>query len=131
MEIQEFKHYYLVDGLKIHWRFRLLPKGFEAITLFGHIFDVQKKPNLLMFLHTKQGKIMVNHERIHMLQAETFKTKYFGFYIYYIWYWFIGLFKWGCKDNASYYHIPFEREAFCKENNFNYSKSHWREYINE
>ena len=128
MEIQEFKHYFLVNGIKIHWNFKLLPKGFEAITLFGHIYDVQKKDDLLEFLHTKYGKIMINHERIHVLQANSFKTKYVGFYIYYLYYWFIGLFKYGIKNNISYYNIPFEREAYTNEKDFNYSETNWKDY---
>lgn len=128
MEIQEFKHYFLVNGIKIHWNFKLLPKGFEAITLFGHIYDVQKKDDLLKFLHTKYGKIMINHERIHVLQANSFKTKYVGFYIYYLYYWFIGLFKYGIKNNISYYNIPFEREAYANEKDFNYSETNWKNY---
>ena len=71
---------------------------------------------------------MVNHERIHMLQAKTFKTRYLGFYIYYLWYWFIGLFKYGVKYNASYYNIPFEKEAYTNEGDFNYNKSVWQTY---
>lgn len=128
MEIQEFKHYFLVNGIKVHWNFKLLPKGFEAITLFGHVYDVQNKDNLLKFLHTKYGKTMINHERIHVLQANSFKTKYVGFYIYYLYYWFIGLFKYGIKNNISYYNTPFEREAYANEKDFNYSETNWKSY---
>ena len=129
MGIQEFKNYFLVNGIKVHWNFKLLPNGFEAITLFGHVFDVRKKDDLFDYLSNYfGGKVLVNHERIHMMQAETFKTKYLGFYIYYIWYWFIGLFKYGVKHNASYYNIPFEREAYMNEENFDYSESKWKEY---
>ena len=120
--------YFIIDGVKVHWNFKLLPKGFEAITLFGHVYDFRLKEELRAFLKTKYGKIMVNHERIHILQAESFKTKYFAFYILYIWYWFIGLFKYGVKNNASYYQIPFEREAYCNEKNFTYNKTKWKEY---
>ena len=126
--MEEKKHYFIVDNLKIHWGFKLLPKGFEAITLFGHVFDVRLKDGLKSFLSTKSGKIMVNHERIHTLQAKSFKLGYFTFYILYLWYWFIGLFKFGLKDNASYYHIPFEVEAYVNENNFDFAKSEWQNY---
>ena len=127
----EKKHYFLVEGLKVHWNFKLLPAGFEAITLFGHIYDVRSKKDLERYLRTYNGQQMVNHERIHTLQAESFKTKYFAFYVLYLWYWFVGLFKWGCKNNESYYHIPFEREAFANEDNFRYSETHWKDYKNE
>lgn len=131
MIIAELKNYFLVDGIKVHWNFKLLPKGFEAITLFGHVFDVRDKADLLRYLEANWGQVMVNHERIHMLQVETFKTRYFGFYILYLWYWFVGLFKWGFKNNESYYHIPFEREAYVNEWNENYSESQWKKYRNE
>lgn len=129
IEIIEKKNYFLVNGLKVHWGFKLLPDGFEAITLFGHIFDVRSKEDLKVFLGMQIGKIMINHERIHTLQGESFKLKYFTFYILYLWYWFIGLFKYGIKNNASYYHIPFEMEAYTNERDFSYNKTEWRKYI--
>ena len=128
MDIIEYKRYFLCNGVKVHWNFKLLPKGFEAITLFGHVFDVREKEDLYAYLETYWGRVMVNHEYIHMLQAESFKTKYFGFYIYYLWYWFIGLFKYGIKNNASYYHIPFEKEAFDNEIHFDYKETKWKIY---
>jgi hypothetical protein len=128
-EIEEHKHYFLVDGLKVHWNFKLLPKGFEAITLFGHIFDVKSKDELRTFLGTYTGVVMVNHERIHTLQGKSFKLGYFTFYLLYLWYWFIGLFKYGVKNNASYYHIPFEAEAYTNEQDFTYPCSEWKKYI--
>lgn len=128
-EIEEHKHYFLVNSLKIHWNFKLLPSGFEAITLFGRIFDVRPKEELRTFLGTYAGKVMVNHERIHTLQGKSFKLKYFTFYLLYIWYWFIGLFKHGVKNNASYHHIPFEVEASANEQDFSYQCSEWKKYI--
>ena len=126
--MEEHKRYFVCDGLKIHWNFKLLPKDFEAITLFGHVYDIQKKDDLRKFLKSYSGKVMVNHERIHTLQAKTFKTRYLGFYVYDFWYWIIGLLKYGTKNNASYYNIPFEREAFQNEKDFSYSASKWKDY---
>ena len=126
--MEEHKRYFVCSGLKIHWNFKLLPKDFEAITLFGHVYDIQKKDDLRKFLKSYSGKVMVNHERIHTLQAKTFKTRYLGFYVYYLWYWIIGLFKYGIKNYASYYNIPFEREAFKNEKDFSYSASKWKDY---
>ena len=127
--IIEHKHYFVANGLKVHWDFKLLPKGFEAITLFGHIFDFRKKEALRTFLETHAGEVMVNHERIHTLQAESFKLRYFTFYLIYLWYWFIGLFKYGVKNNASYYHVPFEIEAYVNEQDFAYPRTKWKKYI--
>lgn len=131
MVIADLKRYFLADGLKVHWNFKLLPKGFEAITLFGHIYDVRSKSDLLRFLETDRGRVMVNHERIHMLQAKSFKCGYLTFYILYIWYWIKGLFKYGTKNNVAYYNIPFEREAYVCELDFNYNKSLWKDYIED
>lgn len=133
MDIIERKHYLeakpLYDnGVKVHWGFKLLPEGFEAITLFGHVFDVREKGDLKLFLNSIPGITMVNHERIHILQAKSFKLGYLTFYVLYLWYWIIGLFKYGTKNNISYYNIPFEREAYTKEKFLEYNESHWKEY---
>lgn len=128
MYIQEKKHYFIANGVKVHWDFKLLPDGFEAITLFGHVFDVRPKEELRRFLSRYAGEVMVNHEHIHMLQAESFKLGYFTFYVLYLWYWIIGLFKYGTKNNASYRNIPFEREAYANEGVTPYETTHWKEY---
>lgn len=128
MEIQEFKHYFLVNGIKIHWNFKLLPKGFEAITLFGHVFDVQSKQNLKKYLETYYGREMVNHERIHMMQAKSFKLGYFSFYIVYLAWWIKGLFYNKFNNFDAYHSIPFEKEAFHYERDFNYNEVNWKKF---
>lgn len=117
------------QGLKCHSKFWLLPKGFLAITLFGHIFFRLTDKEMERHLNSYSGEVTLNHEGIHVLQAKSFKTKYLGFYIYYLWYWFIGLFKYGVKKHASYINIPFEREAYRNEYDFNYKETNWRKYI--
>ena len=129
MEIEEFKNYFLINGIRVHWNFKFLPKGYETITLFGHVFDVRKKEDLREFLNTEYGRIMVNHERIHMLQAESFKFKYLTFYMLYIFYLIVGLFKHGTEPYMAYYSIPFEKEAYRNERNMSYSASEWEKYI--
>ena len=128
MEIQEFKHYFLVNGIKIHWNFKLLPKGFEAITLFGHVFDVQSKQKLKKYLKTYWGRVMVNHERIHMMQAKSFKLGYFSFYIVYLAWWIKGLFHNKFNNFEAYHSIPFEKEAFHYERDFNYNEVNWKKF---
>lgn len=129
MKIEEYKHYFLVDGVKIHWNFKLLPKGFEAITLFGHVFDVRQKDDLFNFISNFwDGKIMVNHERIHIMQAESFKLKYFTFYLIYIAWWIKGLFHYRFDGDRSYYKIPFEQEAYANEKDFDYNKVNWKAF---
>ena len=114
-------------GIKFHPNFFLLHKAFGAITLFGHVFVRKSLEVLKRWLDTFSGRKMANHERIHMIQAESFKTKYFGFYCYYIGYWIKNLFKYGFNIDA-YNNIPFEREAYANELNFGYEKTHWRDY---
>ena len=117
-----------MNGVKIHWNFKLLPKGFEAITLFGHVFDVHPKNELKGYLGTYWGKVMVNHEKIHIMQAESFKLKYLSFYAVYLAWWIKGLFKYKFNNNNAYRMIPFEREAYANERNFNYEKTIWKKY---
>ena len=127
------KNYIEVNGLKCHWNFKLLSKDFIAITLFGHVFFRMSKEELEEYLKTIRGRWTINHERIHTLQAKSFKTKYLGFYLYYIWYWIKGLCKYGFinefKHHTAYYNLPFEAEAFSKEVDFDYDESKWRNYI--
>lgn len=115
-------------GIKFHWNFKLLHRSFGAITLFGHVFIRKSKEALIKWLDTFSGKKMANHERIHMIQAESFKTKYFGFYCYYLGYWVKNLFIYGPNMDA-YRNIPFEREAYANELNFEYNETHWRDYV--
>ena len=128
MKIQEFDHYFLANGLKCHWNFWLLPKSFRAITLFGHIFFNISKDKLKEYLNKKSAIKTIRHEKIHVVQAESFKTKYLAFYIYYLYYWAKNLFIYGVKDHVAYHNIPFEREAFDRENT-DVFESRWRDYI--
>lgn len=128
MKIQEFDHYFLANGLKCHWNFWLLPKSFRAITLFGHIYFNISKDELREYLNTESAITTMRHEKVHVVQAQSFKTKYLEFYIYYLYYWVKNLFIYGVKNNIAYYNIPFEREAFCKQYT-DVSESNWKEYI--
>lgn len=114
-------------GLKFHPNFKLLHKNFSAITLFGHVFTRRNELELKAYLATYSGKKMANHERIHMLQASTFKTKYFMFYVKYLGYWIKNLFNYGFGMDA-YYNIPFEKEAYENELDFQYEESKWEDY---
>ena len=114
-------------GIKFYPNFKLLHKNFSAITLFGRVFTRKNQQELEDWLNTYSGKKMANHERIHMLQANTFKTGYLGFYIYYIGYWIKNLFKYGFGMKA-YHNIPFEKEAKENETDFSYDKIDWKKY---
>ena len=127
MKIEEHKHYFLVNNIKVHWNFKLLPSNFLAITLFGHIFTTLTKNQLKQYLHTSWGEILVNHERIHILQAKSFKLGYFSFYLYYLMFYLFGICKYN-NTNIAYYQIPFEQEAYNSETDFGYSETRWKDY---
>ena len=114
-------------GIKFHSNFFLLHPNFGAITLFGHVFTRKSTDALRRWLDSYSGKRMANHERIHMIQAASFKTGYFGFYCHYLGEWVKNLFVYGPNMNA-YRNISFEREAYQNENDFDYSETHWRDY---
>ena len=128
MEIKEFTRYFLANGLKCHWDFWLLPKDFRAITLFGHIFFNISKEELRKYLNKKSAIKTMRHEKIHVVQAQSFKTKYLGFYILYLYYWVKNLFIYGVRDHVAYRNIPFEKEAFDREDT-DVVESRWRDYI--
>lgn len=44
------------NGIKCHWNFKLLPSGFLAITLFGHVFFNKPKSYVERYLNTLDGK---------------------------------------------------------------------------
>lgn len=117
--------YTVYYGVKFHPDFKLLWPGFAAITLFGHVFTRKSKENLALYMKTDGGKIMANHERIHMMQVQSFRLKYFTFYILYIGQWIRGLFKYGRR---SYKNIPFEREAYGNEKDLSYISTRWKDY---
>lgn len=114
-------------GIKFHPNFKLLHKNFGAITLFGHVYTRKTQEELEKWLETFSGKKMANHEKIHMLQVDSFKLGYVGFYAYYLAYWVKNLFKYGFNMYA-YYNIPFEKEAYDNDLNFTYNKTRWKNY---
>jgi hypothetical protein len=117
-------------GLKFHPNFKLLHKNFGAIMLFGHIFTRKSETELRSWLNTITGQKTANHERIHVLQAKSFKLSYFTYYICYLSYWIKNLFKFGFNMSA-YYNIPFEKEAYINQLDFEYNDTHWKDYIDD
>lgn len=115
-------------NLSVHANFWLLPKGFLAITLFGHIFFRFSKPELDHFLSTPSAQRIMHHEFIHVLQARSFKTRYLGFYLFYLYYHVKGCFRYGFRNRAAYFHNPFEREAYAHDADADYLTTHWRDY---
>lgn len=117
-----------VDNVKLHADSILCPKGYAGITLFGHVFTCYKKDYLKEYVKTSRGKRFVNHENIHCIQARSLKGTWLIFYILYIFYWIKNLFTIGFNHKA-YREIPFEKEAYANEWDFNYKESKWKNYI--
>lgn len=132
-------------NVKIHTGFKLLFRGYGAITLFGEVWTKYSKEYIQAQIDSPTThtwtKIMVNHELFHIDQGHSFirNTKMYWlswliFYAVYLYYWFINLFKYG--KNA-YRNIPFEREAYANEGDMNYwvvsdtnpnPCTHWQQY---
>lgn len=117
-----------VYGIRCHYGAWWLSRRFEAITWFGHIFFNCTKDELAKKLLSPDMQRTERHEHIHLMQAKTFRTRYFGFYLFYIYFWLRALVHYRNRMKA-YYAIPFEREAYSCEKIENYSKSNWKEYI--
>ena len=85
---------------------------------------------LVKNLETKESQVTIHHEKIHIRQqlemlVLPFYIAYLGFYFYY-----------RLKGNThmqAYLRIPFEKEAYCEESNFNYLETRkwwaWRRYV--
>ena len=72
---------------------------------------------------------MGNHEAIHIYQADTFGfMKWFWFYLIYIWQ-FLKAWPLFMSWKQAYKTIPFEYEAYMKQDDLHYVKSAWRDYI--
>ncbi|MCA5006209.1 hypothetical protein IPZ78_13725 [Sphingobacterium sp. WQ 366] len=84
----------------------------EAITIFPFIF--------LRRRGLKTDQVLLNHERIHLLQA--LELLILPFYIWYLVEFTIRFIQF--RDfHKAYRNISFEREAYANESNFNYLKS--------
>jgi len=94
----------------------------EAITIFPFI--------LLRRNGLKVDKVLLNHERIHLVQA--LELAVFPFYIMYIAEFFVRYIKYKNFDKA-YRNICFEKEAYANQDNVNYLKQRklwsFRQYL--
>lgn len=114
--------------LKCHTGYKILPKDILAITLFGHIFFRMSDEEFDEYLETHEGKATMHHEYIHVLQGRSFRT-WIGFYIVYLYYYFKNLIVEKMDSFDAYLDIPFEKEAFENEYDFDYMKTEWKKYI--
>ncbi len=84
----------------------------QAITIFPFIF--------LKYSTDKKNRILINHERIHILQA--IELLILPFYIFYLLEFVIRLFQYRNFTRA-YLNISFEREAYSNEHNLDYLRT--------
>ncbi len=84
----------------------------QAITIFPFIF--------LKYNSDKVNRVLLNHERIHILQA--LELLIIPFYVWYLFEFGIRFIKYRNFTRA-YLNISFEREAYANEENFEYLKS--------
>lgn len=110
---------------------RIIPfRGFYVISLFGCIIRKMKYKE-----HPIEDKIM-NHEGIHVCQAEDFCKGFIGYFIFYILYileWIIKLPISILIKGKAYHSISFEQEAYNNEYDLNYQdvrkRFAWTKYI--
>lgn len=99
----------------------LPPKGFVAINLFGIIF-VRKNANI--------SEKTLRHEAIHSAQIK--ELLIIGFYVLYLWFWIVNLFRCGFKNHVAYRNICFEIEAYSNADYIDYLKKRkrfaWKDY---
>lgn len=109
----------------------ICPKGYQAITLFGTVFTHDE--NTARELNTAHSKLM-NHEHIHLRQAQDTHNSWWIFYSMYAWYYLIAL-PYNIKlKHAAYLLNPFEIEAYTNMQNIKYleqdyhTTNNWRIY---
>lgn len=99
-----------------------------GITLWPYIVLREKYRDNPYYVN--RGKITINHETIHIKQAQEMLV--IPFYVWYLTEWFIKLFRYGSPSKA-YQKISFEQEAYLNQLNPKYVKSRkmfsWLKYV--
>lgn len=120
----EFKGLKFICGCKV-----LPPRNYSAITLFGTVYTRKSANVILRYLKTYRGRIWAHHEAMHIYQANTFAfIKWFWFYLIYVWE-FLKAWPFFMSWKQAYKTIPFEYEAFMKEDDLYCKNSTWWDYI--
>jgi len=108
------------------------PKGYEAITLFGTVFT--RAQNLVDLINDRYGALL-NHEQIHLRQAQSCHNSWILFYIRYGWYWLRACRMRKKMKNSGYWLNPFEMEAYKNDHDLHYldqfgqkGATGWRKY---
>ena len=109
--------------------------GYFARTLFGKILIREtNKSSWDRQIKTGDANITLNHETIHLRQAQSTCDSWWVYYIKYI-YEYIKNQPWKNGTSFAYYMIPFEMEAYKNELNLSYlhdgkSTTGWKKYSN-
>lgn len=101
--------------------FKFFISGVDAFALKPFIFLKEES--------SKNNKILIRHEYVHILQQQELGLIKFLFLYFY--YYFMNLIKYKDAEKA-YFLIPFEIEAYASEKNQNdidSRKFHWKKYI--
>lgn len=90
----------------------LIPKGYKAFAVFPFVF--------LKTEATKQDRVLLNHEKIHLRQqSELLVLPFLVWYVIEFLVHYSRFRNW----NAAYRELSFEKEAYENENDFEYLKS--------
>ena len=106
-------------------------RGYMAITLFGHVITGSRE--LADELNGEMGPLM-NHEMIHLRQAQSTGNSWWRFYLLYGWFSLAALRYCRKVKNSAYVLNPFEMEAYKYMYDMDYLKRNnglataWREY---
>lgn len=105
-----------------------LPRGY-AMTLFGIIVTSTRA---MAEDKSQQARYLVNHEMIHLRQAQSLHDSWLLFYLRYAWYSMRALPQCRKLRHAAYLLNPFELEAYLHERDLHYLErgeaTEWRRY---
>jgi hypothetical protein len=83
-----------------------------------------------VFIRDEGDPVTINHEKIHLRQQ--IEMLLLGFYVLYSVFWLLGKIK-GFTNSKAYYTIPFEKEAYENQHNFDYIENRkiysWLRYL--
>lgn len=91
-------------------------KGYRFMMWCGKmIYREDNSENIDKYMQTEKGKISMQHETIHLIQAQTHaKNSWFKYYLKYVWEWIKGN-PIRHPGESAYYTIPYEVEAYALE----------------
>lgn len=89
----------------------------KGITLWPFII-LRERLNTPRYKNLHSTKRTINHESIHIKQQQ--ELLLIPFYVLYVFFYLWNIVKYGFDTKEAYYNIPFEKEAFKHDDDFNY-----------